>query len=208
MELQSHLISPFSGTSLRAYVPEDNIALAHILLDPRSWNGGMNPTSHTRRPESVEDALEVINGRHSTSIIYAIINASGDVIGATGITNHIPEKSRVQIGRTILHPNYWGRGLNHEVKLVMLDWLFSMGIGRIELEVDSQNTNSLNSLIAFGFTREGVRRRAVCTPDGQWKDMTIFSMITEEWSEKRSLAVAKIQERQSKRPDALPVLLG
>jgi RimJ/RimL family protein N-acetyltransferase len=88
-----------------------------------------------------------------------------------------------------MNPAFWGAGTNHEVKIAVYDWLFSLGAGRLECDVNPQNERSLRSLTRFGFTVEGTRRRSSPRVDGTWRDIVVLSLLVEEWPETRERAL-------------------
>lgn len=189
--------SNFSDLYMRPYDRStDAIHAAEILLDPRTWSGGFADSS--RIPESMEDALQLVDSRHENSTMFTILKPSiNEVIGFTGVTFWDYSRETVKIGRTLINPKHWGKGVNHEVKLMFLDWLFSDQIGRVECDVAPTNVNSMRSLERFGFTFEGVRRRSAQRADGSWRDTAVFSIITDEWNSKRELIVDLLLSRNS-----------
>lgn len=195
--MNQHLISPFGGVTLRPYIHDDLPHIAGILLDGRTWSKGFGDSS-SRIPQDLSDAVELVRERHEGMTMFTIYDSGqrgGGVLGTTGIVHWDFDREAVKIGRTLIHPSYWGMKCNHEAKIVFIDWLFSMGIGRIECDVAPANMNSIKSLERFGFTFEGVRRRAVRRSDGTWRDTVIFSMVTEEWAGKRALVASQLTAR-------------
>lgn len=194
-----NISSNFSDIYMRPYDRStDACRIAEILIDQRTWTGGFADSS--RIPDSMEDALELVDSRHENATMFTIIKPSiNAVLGCTGITYWDYPRETARIGRTLISPDFWGRGVNHEVKLMFIDWLFSTQIGRVECDVAPTNINSMRSLERFGFTFEGVRRRATQRHDGAWRDIAIFSMIVDEWGCKRELAVDSILARNSQR---------
>ena len=171
---------------LRYMEPSDWPSIANIFLEPKIWEKGYADSS--RRPETMEDAMALVEERYHNVLTFIVEGQEQynyEILGTTGIVDYNAETETAKIGRTIIHPNYWGKGINHDIKLVILDWLFNLGIGRVECDVSPININSMRSLEKFGFTFEGIKRRAVRRPDGSWRDLSIFSMVTEEWGFKR-----------------------
>jgi RimJ/RimL family protein N-acetyltransferase len=175
----------------------DALDIANSLLDQRTWSGGFADSS--RIPHSIEDALELLDSRHEDATMFTIVrHSNNDIVGSTGVTLWDYQRETAKIGRTLINPNYWGKGINHEVKLMFLDWLFNEQIGRVECDVAPTNINSMRSLEKFGFTFEGVRRRSVKRADGSWRDTAIYSMISDEWDQKRESIVDSLLSRNSK----------
>lgn len=172
--------SNFSDLYMRPYDRStDSYNLATILLDQRTWAGGFADSS--RIPYSTEDALALVDSRHEDATMFTIISSATDsIVGTTGVTLWNYPAETAKIGRTLINPDYWGIGVNHEVKLMFIDWLFDSSIGRIECDVAPSNVNSLRSLEKFGFTFEGVKRRSTKKSDGNWRDTAVFSMIVDE----------------------------
>lgn len=193
------LRSELGGIQLRPYTPDDHLAIAQILLDNRTWGRGFGESS-ARIPADIHDALALATERVQDVVaVFAVEGAStmpGTTIGTTGITLWDQDKETVKIGRTLLSPDVWGQGFNHELKVMVLDWIFSQGIGRVECDVAPTNINSMRSLERFGFTFEGVRRRSVKRTDGTWRDTSIFSMLEDEWVLKREYVLHHLQMQQ------------
>jgi RimJ/RimL family protein N-acetyltransferase len=120
-------------------------------------------------------------------------------VGTTGLMEIQADVERVKIGRTVLDPRVWGSRANHEVKIALMDWLFSCGAGRIECDVDPRNQRSLRSLTRFGFTIEGIRRRSSPRADGSWRDIVVLSLLVEEWPQARAQAVAALRKYATER---------
>jgi RimJ/RimL family protein N-acetyltransferase len=144
------------------------------------------------------DLAGFIQRRYDGHAIYSVFTAGPPghqvFVGTTGITEIQADVERVKIGRTVLDPRVWGSRANHEVKIALMDWLFSCGAGRIECDVDPRNQRSLRSLARFGFTVEGVRRRSSPRVDGSWRDIVVLSLLVEEWPQARAQAVAALME--------------
>lgn len=160
--------------------------LAKVLEDERIWSQGFGDTA--QRPLTEDERIDFIDNfiRADDRIIWAVIDTeTGTAIGTTGLAHFHAETERCHIGRTLLSSDWWGQGVNHETKLALMDWLFDCGAGRIECDVDVLNHRSTSSLVGFGFTLEGTRRRSSQRWDGTWRDLQVLSVIREEWEEIR-----------------------
>lgn len=194
--------STFSNLHLRSFdYLTDSVSIAEILLHERTFAGGFLDSS--RIPESLADALDLLDERHNGATMFSVVdvNELGNerVIGSTGLMSWDYDRETVKIGRTLVHPDHWGKGVNHELKIMLLDWLFSCDVGRVECDVAPANFNSIKSLEHFGFTFEGVRRRTTKRTDGSWRDTAIFSMVVEEWEAKRENVAERLSSRSISR---------
>lgn len=182
------VLSPFGAGDIQA--------LAHILANDDIWATGFGD-GH-RRPLSHDETVRFISRRHEGLRIFAVhytgLPGGPLFIGTTGITETHAPTERVKIGRTIISPAFWGMKANLEVKLALLDWVFSHGAGRVECDVDPRNHRSISSLRRFGFTVEGTRRRSSQRIDGSWRDIVVLSLLTEEWSTTRTRALLSLGE--------------
>ncbi|MCB5275312.1 hypothetical protein BJG92_02860 [Arthrobacter sp. SO5] len=168
--------------------------LASILSNDDVWaqgygNGAPRPATHG---ELVRYIRRRYDGLPVFAIHYTGLPGGPLFAGTTGITEAHPSFDRVKVGRTVINPVFWGTRANHEVKVAMFDWLFAAGAGRIECDVDPRNERSLRSLTRLGFTIEGVRRRSSQRGDGTWRDITVLSLLVEEWPEARERVVAAL----------------
>ena len=157
--------------------------LARLLGQEVIWSQGFSDSE--ARPVGEAELAAFVERRFSGLQIFSVYQklpeGQSRFVGTTGITSYDGGTECVKIGRTVLDPQLWGAKVNHEVKITLLDWLFSCGAGRIECDVDARNQRSLSSLVRFGFTAEGTRRRSSRNLEGLWRDFVILSLLTEEW---------------------------
>ncbi|MFW9821200.1 MAG: GNAT family N-acetyltransferase [Candidatus Thorarchaeota archaeon] len=74
-----------------------------------------------------------------------------------------------------------------EAVQIFTDFLFlSHAIERIQATTDTSNVASQKVLLKAGFSKEGVIRKAVFMK-GDYVDVTLFSILREEWQEKKVL---------------------
>lgn len=184
-------LSPFS--------PDDVQALAHILANDDVWAAGFADGLH--RPTTHEEMVRFINQRHEGlrifSLHYTRLPGGPLFVGTTGITESHTPTERVKIGRTLVSPAFWGMKANHEMKLALLDWVFSCGAGRVECDVDPTNHRSISSLKRFGFTAEGTRRRSSQRMDGSWRDIVVLSLLREEWPATKQAALLSFNAQRA-----------
>lgn len=83
-----------------------------------------------------------------------------------------------------LEPSAAGRGLVTRAVRVLIDWaVHERGMHRIEWQVSTANTASINVAKRLGMTREGVLR-ASYPYGGVRHDMEVWSVLAPEWPER------------------------
>ena len=185
--------------TLSPFGPNDVQDLAHILANDDVWAAGF--ADGLLRPASHEEMVRFINQRYSGlrifSVHYTRLPGGPLFVGTTGITESHPPTERVKIGRTLVSPAFWGMRVNHEVKLALLDWVFSCGAGRVECDVNPTNHRSISSLKRFGFTVEGTRRRSSQRVDGSWRNVVVLSLLREEWPVTKQVALLSFSAQRT-----------
>lgn len=108
------------------------------------------------------------------------------IIGMTRYYFYEPKDKRVAIGFTWYIPEVWGQVYNKECKLLLLQYAFEdLGLNRVEFHVAHKNIRSQKAMLKIGAEREGVLRNYAIQPDGSIRHTHVFSIIKEEWPEKK-----------------------
>lgn len=195
------LTTPTGRFTLTAFTALHVEPLACILANDEIWAQGFGDGDH--RPANLDEINAYIHRRFISLPIFAIyytgLPGGPLFVGTTGLTEVTEQYNRVKVGRTVINPAFWGAGTNHEVKTAVYDWLFSLGAGRLECDVDPRNERSLRSLARFGFTVEGTRRRSSPRVDGTWRDIVVLSLLVEEWPETRERALRALDRFTQRR---------
>jgi N-acetyltransferase len=117
-----------------------------------------------------------------------VIRATADdaIIGMTRFYAITPKDKRLAIGYTWYIPAVWGGLHNKECKLLLLQYAFeTLGFNRVEFHIAHQNIRSQKAVEKIGGAREGVLRKYAIRPDGSIRHTVIYSIIDEEWPEKK-----------------------
>lgn len=81
------------------------------------------------------------------------------------------------------------KGYCTEAVKIFIDFLFlSQAIERIQATTDSRNIASQRVLEKAGFTKEGLIRKMLFMK-GEWVDISLFSILREEWEEPKILMI-------------------
>jgi len=110
----------------------------------------------------------------------------GTIIGMTRMYFVEPKDKRLEIGYTWYIPAVWGKVYNKECKLLLLQYVFeTLKFNRVEFRVAHQNIRSQKAVEKIGGIKEGVLRKFAIRNDGVRRDTVVFSIIDDEWPEKK-----------------------
>jgi N-acetyltransferase len=119
--------------------------------------------------------------------------ADNSIIGMTRYYKIEPPHKRLSIGFTWYLPAFWGGVHNKECKLLLLQYAFeTLGYQRVEFEVAHQNIRSQKAVEKIGGIYEGRLRKHGLHADGTVRDTIVFSIIDDEWPEKKENLLAMI----------------
>ncbi len=106
---------------------------------------------------------------------------SPGVIGTCTLASIDLQNQRAEVGYA-LHRSMWGRGLITETLTLLLNFAFdTLGLNRIEADVDPRNDRSIGVLERLGFQREGFMRERWVV-NGLVQDTTFFGLLRREWT--------------------------
>ncbi|MGW6913920.1 GNAT family N-acetyltransferase [Kitasatospora sp. NPDC054939] len=137
---------------------------------------------------------------------------SGRAVGVTSFWDPRPWPSgeglaAVEIGWTWLAASAQGTGINAEAKYLLFRHAFEVWqVPRVDLKTDARNARSRAAIAATGATFEGVLRR--WSPSwapgetGRLRDSAMFSIIAEEWPERRTVLEQRIARAVERRREA------
>ena len=114
-------------------------------------------------------------------LTLAIVNRDcGELIGKCLLFSYEPESRRAEIGFGIAS-SAWGRGYIQEAARELLRHGFeTLGLNRVEAEIDPSNAASGRALERLGFSKEGLLRQRWII-DGQVSDSALYGLLSEDW---------------------------
>ncbi|HYH16490.1 MAG TPA: GNAT family protein [Flavisolibacter sp.] len=169
--------------------PDHTDVLRSLARDERLWEFTktllINDTYDEQFTSYITTALDpaAIGGQQAF-----VIRATADdaILGMTRFYFIEPKDKRLAIGYTWYIPAVWGGPHNKECKLLLLQYAFeTLGFNRVEFHVAHQNIRSQKAVEKIGAVKEGVLRKYALRPDGSIRDTVVFSIIDEEWAEKK-----------------------
>ena len=160
---------------LRLSTPGDGRALFEALDDDACW-------AHVRgRPESEDDVVQSILDATRQGRWMWTVERVGEVVGTTSFLEVSPVDARLEIGFTVYSPEVWATDVNPSCKLLLMEWAFDHGFGRVQLKTDIRNARSQQAIARLGAHCEGVLRRYQRRQDRSVRDTVVFSVTAEDW---------------------------
>ena len=107
-------------------------------------------------------------------------NSDSTFIGMCLLFRFEPPSRRAEIGYTIAR-EHWSRGYATEAVRGLVDHAFgTLGLNRLEADIDPRNEASARLLERLGFTREGhLRERWIVK--GETSDTIFYGLLRSEW---------------------------
>ncbi|HZE84179.1 MAG TPA: GNAT family protein [Puia sp.] len=163
-------------------------SLRQLARDERLWEFTktllINETYDDQFDKYFAEALGIGTEGGQTFVIRSVKDDA--IIGMTRIMHVEPKDKRAEIGHTWYTPSVWGKRHNKECKLLLLEYIFETAkYCRVEFRVAHQNIRSQTAVEKIGGFREGVLRKFTYRNDGSVRHTVVFSIIDEEWPEKK-----------------------
>jgi RimJ/RimL family protein N-acetyltransferase len=131
---------------------------------------------------------EAIKGiKDKSRLAFTIIDkTTGTIAGSTSFGNISIRDKRIEIGWTWISKEYQGKGINDQVKNLMLEYAFLiLGFERVEFKTDVLNVHARKALTRIGATEEGVLRSHTLMTNNRRRDTIFYSILKSEWQERR-----------------------
>jgi len=176
---------PGKRLSLRTPRESDIDALFALFADPavmRYWS--RPPLVERAEAEAMLRRFE--DGFATREALTWIIAAPEDdtAIGTCTLFRFDARHRRAEIGYA-LRSQLWGRGLARDALTLMLDWAFpTLGLHRLEADVDPRNEGSRGLLLRLGFRSEGLLRERYFVGD-EVSDTELFGLLASDWNAQR-----------------------
>ncbi|MFZ1359475.1 MAG: GNAT family N-acetyltransferase [Saprospiraceae bacterium] len=119
-----------------------------VASDPKIWE------QHPNKDRCKIEVFKVFfDGAMQSKGAFKIVNkASGHVMGSTRFYDHNQEENSISIGYTFYGREYWGKGFNHSVKSLMLDYIFQF-VSKVHFHIGADNIRSQIAIGRLGTTK-------------------------------------------------------
>ena len=120
-------------------------ALYEVASDPKVWE------QHPNKNRFEKDVFKnFFNGAIESKGAFKIIEkSSGDIIGSTRFYDFDENKNSVFIGYTFYRRKSWGKGINPQIKKLMLDYIFQY-VDTVYFHIGKENFRSQTALERLG----------------------------------------------------------
>ncbi|MFA6979098.1 MAG: GNAT family protein [Ignavibacteriaceae bacterium] len=131
----------------------------------------------------VETAIS--ENEKKTRLAFTVVDKSTNKpIGSTSFGNISNRDKRIEIGWTWISKEYQGKGINDQIKFLMLQYCFeSMDFERVEFKTDVLNDHARKALLRIGAKEEGVLRSHTLMTHNRRRDTIYYSVLRSEWNE-------------------------
>lgn len=107
--------------------------------------------------------------------------SSGTVVGTCTLAALTPRHRRAEVGFALAR-SAWGKGYVSEALRALLGFAFgTLGLHRLEADVDPRNARSIRVLERLGFQREGYLRERYHV-HGETQDSVLYGLLEREWA--------------------------
>jgi len=104
------------------------------------------------------------------------------VIGSTRLFRYNAKDRSIELGHTFITPAFQRSYANSHAKYLMLKHAFEhLKITRVEICTNENNEQSRNAIARIGGHFEGVLRKHRRSPNGDYRNTAMFSIIDDEW---------------------------
>jgi RimJ/RimL family protein N-acetyltransferase len=185
---------------LRPLQPDDVPALRTLARDGRLWEYTRTLLINDSFDEQFDRYIAAAFNPDFGGLQISFVMRDAQTHQIMGMTRYYKldaAHKRVSIGYTWYTPAYWGRVHNKECKFLLLQYAFeTLGFQRVEFEVAHQNLRSQKAVAKIGGAKEGVLRKHGRMADGTVRDTVVFSIIDDEWPEKKEALLRLIEKGQ------------
>ncbi|MEO5942433.1 MAG: GNAT family N-acetyltransferase [Ferruginibacter sp.] len=148
--------------------------LYKVASDPEIW------AQHPNKDRWKMEVFKVFfDGAIKSNGAFKIVDkANGSIIGSTRFYDYNEKENCLLIGYTFYATAYWGKGFNHTVKTLMLNYIFKF-VSKVYFHVGADNIRSQIAIARLGTTKIG--EEEVTYFGEQPKLNCIYSITKEDW---------------------------
>lgn len=169
---------------LRPIKKEDMDFFFDLTTDNSMWIYFTSDLSiHNELIKWVESAIEQTLSKKR--LAFTVIDKEKNrIIGSTSFMNISDYDKRVEIGSTWIEKDSQGRGINDQMKYLMLKYCFEeCDFVRVELKTDVLNIPARKAMTRMGAIEEGILRSHTLMINNRRRDTIYYSVLKSEWDD-------------------------
>ena len=120
-------------------------SLYEVASDPKVWE--QHPNKDRYKREVFENFFT--GAMESKGAFKIMEKATGDVLGSSRYYDFNEEDNHIFIGYTFYGTKSWGKGINPQVKKLMLDYIFQF-VDKVHFHIGKENFRSQKALERLG----------------------------------------------------------
>jgi len=152
---------------------------------PQVWQH--MPVNRCQNHETAKAWMQEAINEMSQGLQLAFITidkTSNRVIGSTRLFRYNEKDKSIELGHTFITPEFQRSYVNSHAKYLMLKHAFEhLKMARVEICTNENNQQSRNAIARIGGNFEGVLRKHRRSPNGNYRNTAMFSIIDDEWSQ-------------------------
>ena len=168
--------------SLRWLSEDDSAAIFAIFGDPEVMRYWSSPP--LRDLAAARQLIaEIHHHFHARDLFQwgVALQPTGEIVGTCTLHAFSAEHRRAELGFALARA-CWGQGLANEILQTIIPFAFrTLGLHRLEADVDPANSRSLRLLEAHGFSREWHLRER-WHHLGEMRDTLYLGLLSREWA--------------------------
>lgn len=125
-------------------------SLYHVASDPEVWS------QHPNKDRYREEVFRIFfEGAMKSGGAFKIIGkSSGEILGSTRFYDYNQHDSSIFIGYTFYGTKFWGKGINPQIKKMMLQYIFQF-VDTVYFHVGKDNIRSRKAMEKLGAEERG-----------------------------------------------------
>lgn len=124
--------------------------LYEVASDPRVWE--QHPNKDRYKREVFETFFK--GAMESKGAFKIVEKSTGNVFGSTRFYNYDDSQNSIFIGYTFYGTDSWGKGINPQIKKLMLDYIFQF-VDHVYFHIGKENFRSQTALERIGGQKIG-----------------------------------------------------
>jgi RimJ/RimL family protein N-acetyltransferase len=145
-----------------------------VAVDPKIWE--QHPNKDRWKKEVFKTFFD--GAIQSKGAFKIIEKTTGNIIGSTRFYDYNEQEDSILIGYTFYATHYWGKGINHSVKTIMLNYIFQF-VSTVYFHIGANNVRSQIAIARIGATKSG--QEEIAYFGEQPKSNFIYKLTKEEW---------------------------